>query len=79
MLYYSFHSRHDSSARLAKKGKGHPQRGSPAWMSPELIDKGETTCKADVYSFAVVLWEMLSRQLPFENSSVFQVLIYAIY
>ena len=44
-------------------------------MSPELIDKGETTCKADVYSYAVVLWEMLTRQIPFENYSVFQVLI----
>ena len=66
--------RHDSSAKLAKKGKGHPPRGSPAWMSPELIDKGEISCKADVYSFAIILWEMLTRQLPYESSSVFQVL-----
>lgn len=43
-------------------------------MAPEMIDKGEITCKADIYSFAIILWEMLTRQLPYENASVFQVM-----
>ncbi|XP_033105975.1 uncharacterized protein LOC117108132 [Anneissia japonica] len=51
-------------------------RGTPAWMAPELLDPafGELSIKADVYSFGVILWEMLTRETPYKGVGVFQIL-----
>ncbi|XP_038073026.1 serine/threonine-protein kinase STY13-like [Patiria miniata] len=46
-------------------------RGSWAWMAPEAIGNPETnakpkvTPKSDVFSFAVVVWELLTGKEPF--------------
>ena len=44
--------------------------GSPAYMSPEQIRgvQKEITHATDIYSLGVVLYEMLSRKLPFEKA-----------
>ena len=43
---------------------------SPLWASPEaLLGEAQTTA-SDVYSFAIVLWECLSRKLPFAGSTM---------
>jgi serine/threonine protein kinase len=39
--------------------------GTRRYMAVEVINDGYYNCKADVYSFAMVLWEMLSLQKPF--------------
>ena len=42
--------------------------GTPVWMSPELLDKqADYSNKVDLYSFAVVLSELLSCELPWKN------------
>ena len=41
--------------------------GTYAYRAPELL-RGETpTAKADIYSFGVTQWQMLSRRRPYEN------------
>jgi serine/threonine protein kinase len=43
-------------------------------MAPEVI-KGETFGQsADVYSFGVILWEMLTGQVPFKYRSSTQII-----
>jgi serine/threonine protein kinase len=40
--------------------------GSPLWMSPEaLLEEEKITEKTDVYSFGLVLWEILTQQALF--------------
>lgn len=45
-------------------------KGTPAWMAPEIITKKPVTMSADVYSFGLVLWEMLSGLKPYEGLSI---------
>ena len=40
--------------------------GSPRYMAPECLVLSEAyNMKADVYSFAIILWEMLSASRPY--------------
>lgn len=47
--------------------------GSPLWMAPEIFEEMPFTEKADMYSFGIVLWELLERRLPFEDVSMFKI------
>jgi len=47
--------------------------GTPQYMAPEVIKSETYTEKADVYSFAIVMWEITTRQIPFRNMKPMQV------
>mmetsp|Transcript_16661 Transcript_16661/g.38457 ORF Transcript_16661/g.38457 Transcript_16661/m.38457 type:complete len:403 (+) Transcript_16661:120-1328(+) len=40
--------------------------GSPRYMSPEVANEDQYNEKCDVYSFAVLFWQMLALKTPFE-------------
>lgn len=42
-------------------------------MAPELLTKGDVSAKCDVYSYAIILWEMLTASHPFRGLDIFQV------
>lgn len=42
-------------------------KGSAAWMAPEVFEGSTYTEKCDVFSWGIILWEVLSRELPFKN------------
>jgi serine/threonine protein kinase len=56
------------------------ETGTYRWMAPELYstvtlrhgEKKHYNHKVDVYSFAIVLWELLHNKLPFEGMSNLQ-------
>ncbi|XP_042436560.1 serine/threonine-protein kinase STY13-like isoform X2 [Zingiber officinale] len=56
------------------------ETGTYRWMAPELYstvtlrhgEKKHYNHKVDVYSFAIVLWELLHNRLPFEGMSNLQ-------
>lgn len=50
------------------------QIGTPAWMAPEVLRGEEYTLRADVYSFGVILWEVLCRAQPFKALNNFQII-----
>jgi serine/threonine-protein kinase CTR1 len=41
--------------------------GTPLWMAPEVVFKQPYTQKADVYSYGIVLFEILTRQTPWND------------
>lgn len=58
------------------KDKSHGQYtfvGTPFWAAPEVIRHEQYDEKADVYSYAVVLWELVERKDPYDNLNGFQV------
>ncbi|MBA0866286.1 hypothetical protein Goshw_019649 [Gossypium schwendimanii] len=48
------------------------ETGTYRWMAPEVIEHKPYDHKADVFSFGVVLWEMLTGKLPYENLTPLQ-------
>ncbi|CAL9769469.1 unnamed protein product [Musa acuminata subsp. burmannicoides] len=56
------------------------ETGTYRWMAPELYstvtlrrgEKKHYTNKVDVYSFGIVLWELLTNRMPFEGMSNLQ-------
>jgi serine/threonine protein kinase/formylglycine-generating enzyme required for sulfatase activity len=44
--------------------------GTPAYMSPEQLTGESLDGRSDVYSLAIIVYEMLSGQLPFEGDNL---------
>lgn len=42
-------------------------RGTYRWMAPEVINHKPHNRKADVYSFGIVLWEIITGRAPYED------------
>jgi mitogen-activated protein kinase kinase kinase 7 len=40
-------------------------KGSAAWMAPEVFETSNYTEKCDVFSWGIILWEVISRLKPF--------------
>jgi hypothetical protein len=45
-------------------------RGTPLWNAPEVLERHAFTEKADIYSFAICLWELLTRSQPFSSYNI---------
>jgi serine/threonine protein kinase len=48
--------------------------GTPAWMAPEVLRGDEYTLLADVYSFGVIIWEIVCCEAPFKDLNRFQII-----
>ena len=47
--------------------------GTWQYSSPEFFTNSKLSSKSDVYSFGVVLWEMCTREQPYEHTHFRQV------
>ncbi|KAL3641884.1 hypothetical protein CASFOL_012699 [Castilleja foliolosa] len=52
-----------------KTGKGTPQ-----WMAPEVLRNESSDEKGDIYSYGVVLWELVTHKIPWDKLSSVQVI-----
>jgi len=52
-------------------------KGTPLWMAPEVMRNDKYNIKADVYSFALLLYEMFACEFPYDGLNDFQ-LIYEV-
>jgi serine/threonine protein kinase len=46
---------------------------NPRWMAPELLRGGQATFASDVFAFGVVMWEVLTWDIPWHTEPAFEV------
>jgi serine/threonine protein kinase len=54
--------------------KGIEIKGTIRWQAPEVFTQGTYTEKSDIYSFGMVLYELLTEKTPYEDKSFLQIL-----
>ena len=50
------------------------QAGTPHYMAPEFLQNEKYNDKVDVYSYGILLWEMITKQNPFDGLAWAQIL-----
>lgn len=61
-------------ARLKSLNSDMSRVGTPQWMAPEVLREESYTESADVYSFGVLLWELVTLRAPFQDISPLRVI-----
>lgn len=62
-------------ARIKEENSTMTRCGTPSWTAPEIIRGEKYDEHADVYSFGIVMWEVVTRKLPFGGRNFMGVLL----
>jgi serine/threonine protein kinase len=65
-------SRFESEHSRPLRGTDGDDPGTYRWMAPEMLRLQPCSRKVDVYSFGIVLWELLTALLPYEDLTPIQ-------
>ena len=64
-----------SRFRMASKLSAGSKLGTPEWTAPEVLQSSTNSEAGDVYSYGVVLWEIFTGKIPWEDVSAMQVVL----
>mmetsp|Transcript_19776 Transcript_19776/g.27601 ORF Transcript_19776/g.27601 Transcript_19776/m.27601 type:complete len:666 (+) Transcript_19776:74-2071(+) len=64
----------DFGTSVEKNLMGTEIVGTAAWMCPARLLREESDEKTDVFSYGVILWELLNRKIPWEGLSNMQII-----
>lgn len=53
---------------------GNSKLGTLNWLAPEILENKPYSPAADVYSYGIILWEILTQKTPFEGMANFKIL-----
>ena len=53
----------------SSRSSGDKERGSFPWMAPEVMREKKHSATSDTYSWAVIVWELLTGEEPFAGKS----------
>jgi len=56
----------------SREGQMTAETGTYRWMAPEIINHKPYDHKADVFSFAIVLWELITLKVPYDTMTPLQ-------
>lgn len=59
---------------ILDKKKNAGRIGTPHWMAPEVCRGEKYDEYSDIYSYGMILWEMVSRETPFKGFSITQII-----
>lgn len=57
-------------SKVARRGLGHTQTGTPYYASPEVWKDNPYDCKSDIWSLGCVTYEMIMLKTPFRAESM---------
>ncbi|NOZ64352.1 MAG: serine/threonine protein kinase [Caldiserica bacterium] len=49
-------------------------KGTPMYVAPEVLSKGKFSEHSDVFSYGVLLYEMITKRVPYEGESIAELL-----
>lgn len=67
-------------SRMVKSGSSNASvtsmlANNPRWLAPEVVSRHDYSKAADVYSFGIILWEMMTWRLPWDELNPFQIML----
>jgi len=66
------------SAVNEKKNLSNERVGTCHWMAPEVINCQRYTTKSDVYSFGIIIWEVCTREMPYDSINNRETILYRV-
>merc|ERR1712146_423760 len=60
--------------KVKERAQMETRCGSPAWSAPEVLRGESYNESADVFSFAIVMWEIAAQQPPYKGMDSNQII-----
>ena len=65
----------DKYDKWRKTPKTSGFKGTYSYCAPEVIDSNIYTKSGDVYSFGMIMYEIMTNEIPFQNINIFQLML----